>query len=86
MGRPKKPESEMLVEMPCRVPPDVAREIAAIAYRTHRTKGAVCRLLLMRGFNAYHSDGILVEDEEPSAKAVSVKHSATNPQSKKRKS
>lgn len=63
MGRPRKPENAIMVDMPCKVLPVHAAEIEAIAARTHRSKGAVARLLLLRGLAAYNKDRVLVEEE-----------------------
>ncbi len=66
VGRPKKSASEMLVEVPCKVPPAVAEAIEEMAVVTDRSRSQIARKLVMRGLAAYRRDGLLDEPEEAS--------------------
>lgn len=63
MGRPKKGPKELLVEIPCKVPPADAEEIERISLRTDRSKSQVARKLIARGLAAYRRDAKLDEGE-----------------------
>ena len=56
VGRPKKKPSEMLVEVPCKVPSPVAELIEALAVTMDRSRSQVARKLLLRGLAAYKRD------------------------------
>jgi hypothetical protein len=64
MGRPAKGAKEKLVEVPCKVAPEVAEEIALIAERMLGHRSQVARLLISRGLAAYRRDGRLDEPAE----------------------
>jgi hypothetical protein len=64
MGRPPKAAKEKLVEVPCKVAPEVAEEIALIADRMLGHRSQVARLLISRGLAAYRRDGRLDEPAE----------------------
>jgi hypothetical protein len=64
MGRPKKGAKEKLVEVPCKVAPEVAEDIALIAERMLGHRSQVARLLISRGLAAYRRDGRLDEPAE----------------------
>ena len=67
MARPKKPESEKLVEIPCAVPPVDRDFVNNLAWVTHRSSSQVARMLLQRGIAAHKRDGLL--DEPASTKS-----------------
>jgi len=64
MGRPRKPPGETLIELPCKVPPEVAEEIGHIARVTDRPRSQIARKLIARGLAAYRRDGKLDEPRE----------------------
>jgi len=63
MGRPAKEPKKKLVEVPCKVSPEVADLIADIADATDRPRGQITRKLVYRGLAAYMRDGSLEETE-----------------------
>ncbi|MBL8186549.1 MAG: ribbon-helix-helix protein, CopG family [Acidobacteria bacterium] len=64
VGRPKKDRSEMLVEVPCKVPSATADVIEKLAIGTDRSRSQIARKLIARGLAAYRRDGLLDEPEE----------------------
>lgn len=64
VGRPKKNPNETLVEVPCKVPPDIASEIANISISTDRSRSQIARKLILRGLASYRRDGSLDEPGE----------------------
>jgi hypothetical protein len=64
MGRPKKEPGEVLVEVPCKVPPAVADWIERMHSALDRSRSQLARKLLIRGIAAYLRDGKLDENEE----------------------
>lgn len=66
MGRPAKEPKEKLTEVPCKVSPEVAEEIAQIAGVMDRSRSQIARKLIYRGLAAYLRDGSL---DEPAIKA-----------------
>lgn len=65
VGRPKKKPSEMLVEVPCKVPSPVAKTIEELAVATDRSRSQIARKLITRGLAAYRRDGLLDDVEVP---------------------
>lgn len=61
MGRPRKEQSEILVEVPCKVTPEMAAQIDAISARTDRSRSQIARKLISRGLSAFLRDGQLDE-------------------------
>ena len=59
MARPKKSESEKLVEVPCKVPMKVAEEIESLAESQQRSRSQIARFLIERGLQSFHRDRIL---------------------------
>lgn len=72
MGRPKKEAGEILVEVPCKVPQEVANEIARLSIETDRSRSQVARKLLLRGLAAYKRDEKLDEPAETEEKKPRV--------------
>lgn len=72
VGRPKKDPKEALVEVPCKVPPEVAERIAELSVSTDRSRSQVARKLITRGLAAYRRDGSLDEPPELVDKLVST--------------
>lgn len=64
MGRPAKGPKEKLIEVPCKVAPDVEAEIARLAIETDRSHSQIARKLISRGLAAYKRDGSLDEPSE----------------------
>lgn len=64
MGRPAKGPKERLIEVPCKVAPDVHAEIARLAITTDRSHSQIARKLISRGLAAYRRDGSLDEPSE----------------------
>jgi len=70
MGRPAKEPGEKLVEVPCKVSPEVAELIADIARDTDRYRGQIARKLIYRGLAAYLRDGSLEEPKSANIKSI----------------
>lgn len=64
VGRPRKKPSEILLEVPCKVPPVVAEAIEEMANSTDRSRSQITRKLILRGLAAFRRDGLLDEPEE----------------------
>ena len=73
MGRPRKPEGESLVEVPCKVPPAVAEAIAEIARTTDRYRSQIARKMIARGLAAYRRDGKLDEPGESTEAGTGIR-------------
>lgn len=59
MGRPRKEPNEKLVEIPCRVPPDIEAQIHQICANLDRPTSYIARKLIIKGLLAYLEDGEL---------------------------
>lgn len=73
MGRPTKEPGEKLVEVPCKVSPEVAEAIDQIARRTDRYRSQIARKLIHRGLAAYKRDGNLDEPSEAPPRSIGQK-------------
>lgn len=69
MGRPRKEQKEKLVEIPCKVPLEVADMINAISIEKDRSRSQVARKMIIRGLTAYKRDGEIDEIEQGGTKA-----------------
>ena len=68
VGRPRKDPKEMLVEVPCKVPPQVAEEIARLSIVMDRSRSQIARKFIVRGLAAYKRDGEIDEPSEDTKK------------------
>lgn len=53
MARPKKPREEVMLDVPCKVPPEVLRELEGMALALERSKSFISRKLLLCGLEYY---------------------------------
>jgi hypothetical protein len=81
VGRPKKEPGEALVEVPCKVPLEVADEIARLSTVMDRSRSQIARKFIMRGLADYKRDGLL---EDPEPKSSTVRHSSGPTQKRRR--
>jgi hypothetical protein len=59
MGRPRKTENEIMVNVSMKLTPEDAERLAQIAFDLERSLSFIARKFLLRGLNDYGRDGLL---------------------------